>query len=694
MKKLNLSCLLGALAIVASVSCQKEEAAPSLNIGENADVVVESPATSYTFTFTTNREWTAASDVEWATLVQESGSEGDVELVVKVRANNTSSMRYANITISVDGLDSEAYTLAQRAVSTEKKDIRLGKGAEEFSVEVDSEADEVVVSAIDADWIEKGTVSATAQTFKASANDGTFARSASFSVTNNGKITQYTVRQSGNTTDLATLNEVRYLGRTALIYDGDSYSYGQFAEWALNFTDEKGRTVSIVLNNKRGETELCPDSRTYKLDAGGKHDTLTFSVNPDEAYYTYVQDYGTIIDGEISLEKEGETYRLIATLYQGENDGIVYSYEGTLPETIDDSFAIQTEASYVGQYATWFTPDQAKEYDVTLYFSENADSPNPYLIYMTLHLYADRNADAAAIPDGTYSIVNPDSVAILDITNPYTNASYASGTYDYKPLQVELSGNDDSYTSFTPTPGGTVKLTGEGDGKYTLAFDFEASMTFYHYDDDWNQIVDSTKTFRYAKEYSGVALPATSSSTESKPVLDEGGTLGAPASNYSQPRWYGDVLGESTSTFWGGFMNLGGFGGPTIQFVVSVPTADYSEYSRTAGFPDGEYKFALAPSTDSYCLLPTTTAYIQNTYTGTKFYFKGGSITIKDGTFSFNLDCITGYTSANADKTVYDFTSTGGEFHFDGSFSYIHAGTKNFSSNHIKYPLHLIDTTK
>lgn len=691
MKKLNLSCFLGALAILASVSCQKEEASPSLSIGENADVVVESPATSYTFTFTTNRDWTATSDADWAVLTQENGSEGDVDLVVNVKANNSSAMRYANITISVEGLNPETYTLAQRAVSIEKKDIRLGKGAEEFSVEVDSEADDVVVSAIDADWIEKGATSATAQNFKASANEGTFARSASFSVTNNGRITQYTVRQSGNTTDLATLNEVRYLGRTALVYDSESYAYGQFAEWALNFTDENGKTVVIVLNNKRGETALCPESRTYTLDAGGKHAESTFTVSANEEYTTFVQDYGAIIDGEVSLEQEGETYRMVATFYQAENDGIVYSYEGTVPETVDDSFAIQTEGSYVGQYATWFTPDQAKEYDVTLYFSENADSPNPYLVYMSLNFYADKNADASVIPDGTYTIVNRDSVAVLNITNPYTNASYVSGTYDYKPLQVTLSGNNDDYVNFTPTPGGTIKLTGEGNGKYTVAFDFEASMTFSHYDDDWNQIVDSTKTFRYTKEYSGVTLPETNSTTESKPVLDEGGTLGAPASNYSTPQWYGESLGTGTSTFLGGFMNLGGFGGSTIQFALSVPLADYSEYSRTAGFPDGEYKFALTPSTDSYCVVPVSNySFIQNPYTGTRFYFKGGSITVKDGNISFNLDCITGYVSINADKTGYDFTSTGGEYHFSGSFSYVHARTTNRSGR----KLYLIDTTK
>ena len=668
MKKL-VGLFVATLGVIAIASCNKEPD-PSLEIGVDADVVVESPSASYTFTFTTNQAWTAESDSDWLTLEATSGSAGDIELVAAYTANNTNDYRYAKVTVNAGKL-SEEYTLAQKPVAKASEDKRIDKAAQTISIPVNKDADAVVV-ALESDWLTKDEAASTntALVLSATANESTFAREVVVTVTNNGKITTYTIRQSGNSIDL-TLTKLVYLGRKQFIYNSAAWSYNHFDEFAFVCVSEDNKEVVLTVNAKEiaGEVKAVPDS-TYTFDAGSLHTPGTFTANPKDIYYTHSEDLSSIYDGEIVVEVVNGVYTVLATLNESETVGKTYSFIGSVETIIDESLGGQVYSiSYNGQYETYFTEAQAKKWYMELFVSNNYDSEIPYLTYIWFNLYGEKTQDNSQIPTGTFTIVDSDSVSKID-------SPYANGVTNYQPQTIVIGGNDDEGVTAYFAAGGTVTITKQDDGKYTFAFDTDAKI--YYRDDNWT-IVDSAE-FAFKPVVEDVVLPEVDLTKESKPILDEGAVLGAPASNYFQMYWYGQKLGDGYDTFWGGFQNVGGFGGYTVQFAITVDDSKYTyeqynttTYSRTAYTPVGTYTFSTTPG--DFKLVPSTNSYVQNPYTGTKFFVTGGSIKLeaeqqaygKAGTITYDLKCTPGTVAKDEDSGDYVLTPSGAEVSFTGS---------------------------
>jgi len=676
MKKL-VSFLVAALGVFAIVSCEKEPD-PALEIGSEADVVVESPATSYTFKFTTNQAWSIVADQSWISIETASGVAGDAEVVAAITANNTDAYRYANVTVTAGPLE-EVYTVAQKPVQTVSEDKKITKDAQDITIAVNADADEVDL-ALESDWLQKNANASTSTSLvlSASANESTFAREVSFTVTNNGTISSYKVRQSGNSKDL-TLSKIVYLGRKNAIYDNAAYAYNSFDEYAFVFESEDSKEVVLTVNAKADSVKATSvPAGVYAIDLEGKHAAGTFSVDSSVEYYTRSAEIETIVDGEISVAYENEVYAIVATLYKSEKEAETYSYEGAGVEITDESLGGQIySVSYLGQYDTYFTPNQAKKWSFSLFISRNYDSAVPYIPYMTFNIWGDKSAEPGVLPEGTFTVFDPAAVETIE-------SAYANGITNYKSGDLDLSGNDADFNNFTATKGGTVTITKQSDGRYTFKFDMELTVVIGHYDESYNWIVDDTKVFAYKPEITNVTVPAVDVSQESKPILDGDAVLGAPVSNMFALYWYGQKLGDDTDTFWGGFQNMGGFGGYTAQFGLTVANANYeyeayvaangkvASYSRTTYLPVGTYTFSSTPG--DMKVVPVANGYIQNPYTGTKFYITGGSIKIEGtpqygqkGTITYDLKATPGTVAKDETSGNYILTPSGAEASFTGS---------------------------
>ncbi len=649
MKKL-VGLFIATLGVIAIASCNKEPD-PSLEIGVDADVVVESPSATYTFTFTTNQSWTAESDSDWLTLEVTSGQAGDIALVASFTANNTNDYRYAKVSIKAGSL-AEEYTLAQKPVVKSAENIRLGKAAQDIEIPVNKDADAVVV-ALDSDWLTKNESASTNSklVLSATANESSFAREVVATVTNNGKITEYTVRQNGNAIDL-TLNKIVYLGRKQFIYDSSSWSYNHFDEFAFVCVSEDNKEVILTVNAEEitGEVKAVPSS-TYTFDAASLHTPGTFTSNPKDPYYTHTEDISSIFDGEIVVEVADGVYSVLASLRESEQVGKTYSFIGTVETIVDESFGIQVyEATYEGQYYTYFTPDQAKKWCADLFISKNIDASIPYIPYISLTLYGAKDLDNLTMPTGTFSIIDAYSV-------PTIESSYANGITNYLPNTVAVSSNDVDQNSASFTPGGTITITKQDNGKFTIAFDAECKV--YYRDDSWT-IVDST-TFDYKPVFEDIVLPDVVRGNSSDPFPDDlvGGNMGVPMSNYFTSYYLGQPSGfNDCHVFYAGFTNVGNY---NVQFSVAVASDDYEfvprgttgsqvNQSRVSFIPEGTYTFSS--TVEGGKIIPTNYGYVQNTYTGTKFYITGGTVTLTgktyagDGTIAMEFTAIPGTISS------------------------------------------------
>ena len=684
MKKL-VGLFIATLGVIAIASCNKEPD-PSLEIGVDADVVVESPSATYTFTFTTNQSWTAESDSDWLTLEVTSGQAGDIALVASFTANNTNDYRYAKVSIKAGSL-AEEYTLAQKPVVKSAENVRLGKAAQDIEIPVNKDADAVVV-ALDSDWLTKNESASTNSklVLSATANESFFAREVVATVTNNGKITEYTVRQNGNAIDLK-LNRIVYLGRKSLAYD-DMNGYRSFDEFAFVCVSEENKKVVLTVNAEKieGEVKSVP-AGTYVIDADGSHVTGTFSTEKNVEYFTYTEDLDQINEGEIVVEYSDGVYSVIATLTESAEKAKTYSFTGSV-ETIDDeSLGIQTYSlKYLGQYDTWFTPTQAKKWDMQLVFSANYDKTIPYLTWVTLTLFGASTQEPSELPTGTFTIVDGADVPKID-------SPYVEGITDYQPNTLTISGNDDEYRSFFATSGGTVTITKQDDGKYSFAFDAEINIVNRD-PDDWSIIID-TITFNYKPVVENVVVPEVAINEE-KPLLDGDGVIGTPNSNYLNAYWHAQALGDDYDAFWLGFDYLGGWGAHyNLRFGVTVANDKYefeqynsTSYSRTTYVPLGTYSFSWTPG-DGTLVPLTTNSYIENSYTGTKYYITGGSVTFaadvvgyaKQGTITYNLKATPGTVAKNDTTGEYIFTPTGDEATFTGSHTIVFYRVTNRSTN-------------
>ena len=667
MKKL-VGLFIATLGVIAIASCDKEPD-PSLVIGVDADVVVESPSASYTFTFTTNQAWTAESDSDWLTLETTSGQAGEIALVAAYTANNTNDYRYAKVSISAGSLKEE-YTLAQKPVVKAAEDKRIGKAAQDISIPVNKEADAVVV-ALESDWLTKNDAASTntALVLSATANESSFAREVVVTVTNNGKITTYTIRQSGNSIDL-TVSKVVYLGRKQFIYNSSSWTYNHFDEFAFVCVSEDNKEVVLTVNAKEiaGEVKSVPDS-TYTFDAGSLHTPGTFTANSKDDYYTHSEDLSGIIDGEIVIEVVDGVYSVLATLNESETVGKTYSFIGPIETIVDESYGAQVyEVAYGGQYYTYFTPDQAKRWNADLFISKNKDASIPYITWISMALYDEKDLDNLTMPTGTYSIIDASSV-------PTIESQYLNGITNFQPHTVSVSSNDVDGNMASFTPGGTITITKQDNGKYTIAFDAECKI--YYRDENW-AIVDSA-IFDYKPIIEDVFLPEVVSGNASEPFPDElaGGTMGTPMSNYFTSYYLGQPDGfNDCHVFYAGFTNAGNY---NVQFSLAVASGDYEfvprgttgsqvNQSRVSFIPEGTYTFSS--TVEGGKIIPTNYGYVQNTYTGTKFYITGGTVTLTgnkyggDGTIAMEFTAIPGTISAE----THVLTPSGAAISVNASF--------------------------
>ncbi|MBO4465349.1 MAG: BACON domain-containing protein [Bacteroidales bacterium] len=667
MKKL-VGLFIATLGVIAIASCDKEPD-PSLVIGVDADVVVESPSASYTFTFTTNQAWTAESDSDWLTLETTSGQAGEIALVAAYTANNTNDYRYAKVSISAGSLKEE-YTLAQKPVVKASEDKRISKAAQDISIPVNKDADAVVV-ALESEWLTKNDAASTntALVLSATANESAFAREVVVTVTNNGKITTYTVRQSGNSIDL-TLTKLVYLGRKQFIYNSSSWTYNHFDEFAFVCVSEDNKEVVLTVNAEEieGEVKAVPNS-TYTFDAGSLHTPGTFTANSKDDYYTHSEDLSGIFDGEIVIEVVDGVYSVLATLNESETVGKTYSFIGPIETIVDESYGAQVySVAYGGQYYTYFTPDQAKRWNADLFISKNNDASIPYITWISMALYGEKDLDNLTMPTGTFSIIDAYSV-------PTIESPYANGITNFQPHTVSVSSNDVDGNTANFTPGGTITITKQDNGKYTIAFDAECKI--YYRDDSW-AIVDSA-IFDYKPIIEDVFLPEVVSGNASEPFPDElaGGTMGTPMSNYFTSYYLGQPAGfNDCHVFYAGFTNAGNY---NVQFSLAVASDDYEfvprgttgtqvNQSRVSFIPEGTYTFSS--TVEGGKIIPTNYGYVQNTYTGTKFYITGGTVTLTGKTYAGDgtIDMQFTATPGSIDAETHVLTPSGAAISVNASF--------------------------
>ena len=108
--------LLMAFAIIAAISCQKQEvsqAPESVAIVTQPDPKGETvQAGTRAVTIAATADWSAISDADWITVNPSSGPKGMHEVVLTFTENTTGAKRTGSVTFT-SGTYSETYTLTQ-----------------------------------------------------------------------------------------------------------------------------------------------------------------------------------------------------------------------------------------------------------------------------------------------------------------------------------------------------------------------------------------------------------------------------------------------------------------------------------------------------------------------------------------------------------------------------------------------------
>ncbi len=451
-----------------------------------------------------------------------------------------------------------------------------------------------------------------------------------------------------------------YLGRSMFIYDWSAWTYMHFDEYAITLTSPDGlSSVVLCVNAAEGDAPLeTIPTGTYTVDNSAKHDVGTFSIktiDDSEKYYTTMYEDGVevlVYDGEITIAASGTGYSISAVLLDSADGQHTYSFDGEI-EITDDSLGATLTSAFKGAYSTYFASG-ANQYVITIMVSRAIDESLPYISYFDFTLNTNSgNADAEDIPVGTFTYAEPENDTSLSYSNGILNAQ--PGTFS------SYYGNDPDYSFDPSVTSGTITVSKNSDGTYNFDFDLTiyCEWGYWDYDDNWygEYVVTDSGTYNYKYTLSNLT-PEFDSSYQTEPALDEDVTVTSIMFSSYNSMWWGKRYREDCNAYSFYFQYLNG----NYSMYVTVSIEDDFEWeanyaSRYCNSPHGygTFTYSETPEDETNVIVPTSYCYVTNSYTGTKSYINGGSITMtEDGKLTFNN--LTSLNETTGD--VYTFTGT------------------------------------
>ena len=642
-----------AVAAVMALGCAQEEV-DVLTMG-STEINVSYQGGEQTLAFNTNAAWTIESDQDWVTFDVEEGVAGNAEVVMTVAANTTYEAREAIVTISAGKLFTE-YVIKQGFATEFSADmeVNINFKAQVFEIEVNSNlAYKVTLSEgaeawITSDALSKAAPSKETLSFNVAMNTGE-TRTAVIYLSAEGVSQSVLVTQGPIEPISMTSVKVTYLGQTQNLYDATTNEYNQFDEYYLEFSNEEGDKLALSVNSVMADSKTGVAAGVYAAGSTD-HKAGTFTINDGTAkYYASAVVSGipmTVIDGSVSVSSS----KLVADVVDESGLSYSFSYSGdltNLTEFEDKSFSANINATFGGAYTTYFTTG-AYAWNLEFYVSSKAPGCDAFLRYFTVTFYTDNNVSKTELPVGTFTWAEP---------SYSTEVSYPQGTLVAEPgMMTSCTGNDNgnwdqNRLSLYSKENSTITISKNEDGTYK--FNLGLKIQYYdweqgYYGDvyDWNALFDNIEIG---------AVPQTS--VDPAPDADavfKNVTMGG-ISGYS----FGDKFGTNgnlfmlQSTYINGIYNMTLFLNQDKSYEVNnLPRNGYS----TNMFENGTYTFSALPVEGQKSILPAKytanyTSMIQNTYTGTTYTIKGGSVTWNSGEMTVDLVATDGTND-------YKFTGT------------------------------------
>ena len=604
--------------------------------------------------FTTEADWSIASDKDWITFDKASGSAGSSTVNMTVAANPDYDARTARVTLTASS-KSTVFTVVQSAVTTFGASLsyKVDYTEQDITIAYNTNLTPTVKVEDGVSWLSVTKTKAAPTdgeiVVHVARNDELDSRSGSFTVTVGNTSQTYVVLQASQYA-AATSASALYLGNSQDMYDDENNVFKAINQFAILFSTAEGDVILVLNGDPALENVTSVPAGEYTIDETGQHAAGTFSIQSgSEKYYTTVVSGDkemTVIDGSVSVTENAGKYSVVATLMDIAGAQHMYSYQGEL-KVEDASFGAQiTEASDYGDYNTYFT-SKAKETHLNLRINKAPAGGEHWLSYMTFYIFTASSDGQIPVGKFTYSV--PETDASQGYAKGVTQARYGS-FYIYSTGKTVWESGVSYGVKEGSSP--TLEITRQDDGRYTVKLEATIVRTEVTYDDNWNELSRTETEIPYNVTFADLYAEALADSgLHPCPDGNHDFTM-VWNSNYYMPFWYGDAFGTGCHAYTFGW-NYADFE-YNIYLALNVKDDDwefvqnFSRYCNTP-FRRGTFTFSATPGENT--LVPVVNYHrILNTYTGHTYQIVGGSITLTDT------------------DVTYDLTATynGQEYHFGG----------------------------
>ena len=656
MKTLKLM-IAAAVVLFAAVGCSKDATEDALTMG-TTEISEPAAGSSLPLNFTANTSWTVSSDQDWVSFDRMSGDAGEVTVTMTVEANPDYEDRTATVTIKA-GTKTTLFKVVQRMLETFSAEFVYEVGPEEQIIEFALESNKEYVFSIDKDcaWIsfapsQSSAPESSVMKFRISELTELKPREGRIVAKVDDVAYALIVKQKG-AYDYMTSATATYYGRTMRMYD-DENGYYHYDEYVVELTNEEGVTVHLAVNAEEvadGQYLAGIPVGTYTVDASGMHTPGTFAGKPldgSESVYTAIVDNGVetvVVDGEISIEKEGSVYTVMASLVDGQDNVNRYSFEGEIPSIEDKGLGAQLQSlSYVGHYDTVFTTD-AKKWNISLSVTRAlSDEATAFPASWLSFTFFD-DATVAEVPTGTFTFNAEAGATDPNVQYPNGNKLFNVGDMVSGSINDEADQFEDR--RYCNVEAGSMTISRNDDGTYKFVFDLDL---IYEIKDDKSEVIDTEK-FTYNGTLESVKISVDDIvNDEIVPELD--GDIVIKSSMNMGGMYYGNTevfnalnpapsftFPDNNSLLAHSVMMVNGK--HTLNFTLCAPgwvyEKNFSNRFCNTMPADGTYNYSLVPANQS--VVPYTTySLFTNGYTGTKFMIVGGTVTVSDAsTFTFDL---------------------------------------------------------
>lgn len=652
----TLKFFVAAVAAFMTMACAQEEI-DVLTMG-STEINVSYQGAKQTLSFSTNAAWTIEADKDWVSFDAEEGTAGDAEVVMTIAANTTYETRTAVVTITAGGKFTE-YVIKQGYASEFAAELEYNYDfmPQVLELALNTNIDyEITISETAKSWITtdaavKSAPKKEAVTFMIALNSGDD-RTGEITVTAGDNVQTIVVNQTAFEGTVMTAATATYLGSTSFIYDSENWIYPKFDEHFIEFTNEAGDKLSIAFNNDVLEDAMAGvPAGEYYADASGAHQAATFTLNSgSNKYYTTATVGGVevdVVDGSVTVDVTGKSYKIIADLYDAAGASYGFAYVGEISQMEDKSFGAYIVPTFDGQYDTYFTT-KANKWSVTFYISKKAPGADVFLQYFQVDFYSPENVDPAVLPEGTYTFATPETSTELTYANGITLAEPGMMTYFY--------GNDSDYNTVDALEGSKIVVTKNTDGTYNFAVDFK--LHNWCWDEEYNRV--DISDFDYAAEFKNIEIGEVPAGGMN-PTPDADAVFSTVMSSQYVGLWWGDKWETGGSAFTIGFSGAAVNSVYEIYLTInqSVPyNFDPTFGGRYSQVPleTGVYTFSKTPAAGERSLVPVlygsnSYCYVMNSYTGSKMPITGGSITLNADTIEYDIE-------ATFNGEVYKFTGS------------------------------------